>query len=451
MHHSPRVLISLDLEENAMSRMLSSLAEAGITTHESSTSAEAGLTTLLALRTPSTTGLEQLSRLRRSCTGRLVVTWVQPAQVDDNVIWQLLSSGADDVIELGSPEAVGPALRAKLLRWHEIDTLVDSPLVRETMVGRSTAIRRLATNVVEAARSNAPVLVEGESGTGKELVAGLLHKCSPAASKERAVLVDCSTLHTELALSELFGHEAGAFTGATAARSGAIPDADGGTLLLDEIGELPLPVQAQLLRFLQEGQVRRVGSNRYTKVSARVVAATNRSLRAEVGLGRFREDLYHRLCSIHIRIPPLRERREDIPDLIEHFLVQEFGITERPTLSRSLATYLYARDYPGNVRELRQLVRSIAVRHAKGSRMLTPGDLPEEERPNAALPRADQRLLEHALAWMLERGDTLKDIERRTKEIAIRLAIARHDGDRGGAARSLDVTARTLLNHQNEV
>ncbi len=438
----------IDLDPAREVELLTSFADVGIDFRGRAVSPDRGEATVLALAGWTAQGRSWLQAIRAATRARIVVLLLGDGLRPAAAAWEMLAAGADDVVEAADPRRAGAILRAKLARWRELDAVVASPLVRGTLVGRSPAVRRLACEVVEAARySKASVLVEGESGTGKELVAGLLHRCSPGAADGRAVLVDCSTLHTELALSELFGHEAGAFTGAAQARAGAIADADGGTLLLDEVGELPLPVQAHLLRFLQEGQIRRVGSNRYTRVQTRIVAATNRSLRDEVQRGRFREDLYHRLASIHIRIPPLRDRIEDIPDLVEHFLAEEFGDGDRPVLPRALLDHLQTRSYPGNVRELRQLVRSILVRHARGSGVITAGELPPRDRPGGETPCCCE-LFERAIVALLATGHTLKDIERRAKEVAIRLAIARHDGDRGRAARSLDVTPRTLSNHQ---
>jgi two-component system response regulator PilR (NtrC family) len=227
----------------------------------------------------------------------------------------------------------------------------------EGLVGRSPAMRALYQMVEKVAPARTTVLITGESGTGKELVARALHGKSPRAA-EPFVPVNCGAIPEGLIESELFGHVKGAFTGAQGARPGLFQAATGGTLFLDEVGELPVPLQVKLLRVIQERHVRAVGADEDEEVDVRLIAATNRDLAAEVAAGRFREDLYYRLNVIQLRVPPLRERREDVMLLAAHFLRRfeaEHG-RERLDLSREAKKRLDAYDFPGNVRELENLI-----------------------------------------------------------------------------------------------
>ena len=230
------------------------------------------------------------------------------------------------------------------------------------LIGSAEVMREVFALLERAAPSAATVLVEGESGTGKELVAEALHAQSPRRDKP-LVVFDCSALSPDLVESELFGHVKGAYTGAHTDRKGAFEAADGGTLFLDEIGELPLELQPKLLRALEKRQVRRVGENTYRPADVRVVAATNRRLAALVSAGLFREDLYYRLAVLRVELPPLRERPEDIPLLVEHFLARlrttpDAGV---PTVSYGTMEKLKKHRWPGNVRELRNFVERAAI------------------------------------------------------------------------------------------
>jgi transcriptional regulator with GAF, ATPase, and Fis domain len=224
------------------------------------------------------------------------------------------------------------------------------------LIGESVAMRRLFTLLERVAPGDSPILVHGETGTGKELVAEAIHEASPRAS-EPFVVFDCSAVAPTLVESELFGHVKGAFTGAVASRDGAFEMADGGTLFLDEIGELPLELQPRLLRALERGEVRRLGSNTFARVDVRVVAATHRSLAREMDAGRFREDLYYRLAVVEVVIPPLRERPEDIPLLAQNF-ADQLASRSGGSFSVPAATlrHFQSQSWPGNVRELRNAV-----------------------------------------------------------------------------------------------
>lgn len=229
-------------------------------------------------------------------------------------------------------------------------------------IGRSLALQRTVQQIDLVAPTDANVLVQGESGTGKELVARELHQRSNRKSRP-LIKVNCASVPKELFASEFFGHVKGAFTGAHAAREGKFGAANGGTLFLDEVGEIPLELQAQLLRVLQEGEYERVGEEKVRKVDVRIIAATNRNLENEVKAGRFREDLYFRLNVFPIVVSPLRERKEDIAPLAEHFLAQFLKAMNRPALkfSPEQLAQLIEYDWPGNVRELQNIVERFAI------------------------------------------------------------------------------------------
>src|SRR5919198_1798540 len=255
-----------------------------------------------------------------------------------------------DVDELGM--ALERALEARLLRLRNRQ-LTAEHAIGHRIVGDSAAMRHLLDAAARVASKDITVLVRGETGTGKELVGSLLHAQSRRASGP-LVRFNCSAIPAELAEAELFGHVRGAFTGATQSRAGFFAEANRGTLVLDEVGELPPGVQAKLLRALQEGEIQPVGSGRTQKVDVRIVACTNRDLAAETRAGRFREDLYYRLAVVELVVPPLRERREDIPALAHESALryaERFGV-EEVRLSPALVERLTAADWPGNVRQL---------------------------------------------------------------------------------------------------
>src|SRR4051812_5753282 len=232
---------------------------------------------------------------------------------------------------------------------------------RSTLVGRSAALLEVYKQVARAAQSNVPVLITGETGTGKEMVARSLHERSPRATGS-FIPVDCGAIAESLMESELFGHAKGSFTGAQSMRRGLFEEASGGTLFLDEIGDVGLRVQSQLLRALQEGEVRRVGESTAVKVDVRVVAATNKDLKALVTEAKFREDLLYRLDVVHLHLPPLRERREDVPALVEHLAQVHARGGAAPVVTKDAMERLVAYEWPGNVRQLENVVaRAIAL------------------------------------------------------------------------------------------
>jgi DNA-binding NtrC family response regulator len=246
------------------------------------------------------------------------------------------------------------------------------------LIGPSAAMREVAQEILCASRSNAKVLITGESGVGKEVVARLIHQGSQRA-KSPLVTINCAGVPDTLLESELFGHMRGSFTDAYRDKRGWFDQADGGTVFMDEVGEMSLRMQALLLRFLENGEIQRVGSERVcSTVDVRVIAATNRNLMERTAEKSFREDLYYRLNVIHVAIPPLRERREDIPPLFDHFL-QAYGKRHRvdpPRLLEETMARLVAYDWPGNVRELKNAAERLVIR--KGSEVIAPEDLPRE-------------------------------------------------------------------------
>jgi len=238
--------------------------------------------------------------------------------------------------------------------------------ISDALVGTSLPIRAVRDEMSYAAKSDAKVLITGESGVGKEVVARLVHSDS-ARRSQPFVTVNCAGVPESLLETELFGHERGSFTGAYRSRAGFLEQADGGTIFMDEVGEMTARMQVVLLRFLETGEIQRVGSDRpHTRVNARVIAATNRNLSNRIGTGDFREDLYYRLNVVHIWIPPLRERRDDIPALLHHFLgvyARQYAV-EPPRPSPEAEASLVEYDWPGNVRELRNFVERLTVRKA---------------------------------------------------------------------------------------
>jgi len=380
------------------------------------------------------------------------LTWILVFAVDKSAlqnrgIWRLLEAGAADVTEWS--DLAPNQILAKVQRFSLIEEAVESALTREPAAGETAAWRELVRRVVEAGHfSNAPVLLTGDSGTGKEHLARLVHAVlqRPDGERERPelVTVDCTTIVPELSGSELFGHEKGAFTGAHNARDGAFALANGGTLFLDEVGELSLPLQAQLLRAIQEKTYKRVGGNLWLKSSFRLVCATNRDLHALVESGHFRLDLYHRIASWVFRTLRIGERRGDILPLARHFLRTIFP-EQQPELDSAVCDYLLNRSYPGNIRELRQLVERIAHRHA-GPGPITVGDIPEEDRPGEnGIPLCwpDERF-QRSIADAIAMGASLKEISTATTAAAIRIAVQSEQGNLQRAARRLGVTDRAL-------
>jgi len=336
---------------------------------------------LLDVQLPGIDGLAMLDELHEREITTPVIMMSGHATIE--VALEATRRGADDFIEkpIGSDRLMLSVKRSLELRelQHENRELRRRYGPGESLLGQSASMARLREQIELAARSTAPVLVFGERGTGKELVAAAIHGGSARAGGPFEKL-NCAAVPEGLIESELFGHEAGAFTGATKQRRGKFERADGGTLFLDEVGDMPPQMQAKLLRVLQEGEVERVGASSIVEVDVRVVAATNKSLETEIEAGRFRADLFDRLNVVPLRLPALVERVDDIPLLAEHFLALACEAHDRPgkQITAGAMQMLKAYAYPGNVRELRNLVERLVI--------LTPGETVTEAEARALLP-----------------------------------------------------------------
>ena len=391
--------------------------------------------------------------------------------------------GVADLLCGGVGDATRAALAARFERLHAVEQLLASPAVAENLVGTAPAWRRTLRKVIEIARySQASILLTGPTGTGKELLARLIHLLDARPDKRNLVVLDCTTVVPELSGSEFFGHERGAFTNAMCSREGAFALADAGTLFLDEVGELPAALQAELLRVVQDRTYKRVGGNTWQRASFRLVCATNRDLSAERREGRFRADLFYRLVTHVVHVPALAARPGDVDALAEHFLREYLPQIPRPGFDPTVLALLRNREYPGNVRELRQLVAALASRHV-GTGPITLGDVSEDELPQAAAtataephrsftgelaetcdePRrpggdallqagvdeastggAYRPLLRSGVRAALAHGEPLQEIKRVVGTLAVEEAIRIVGGNVRLAARKLGVTDRAL-------
>jgi two-component system nitrogen regulation response regulator NtrX len=309
-------------------------------------------------------GLEGLKRIRQIDSTATVVMISGHATIQTAV--EATQLGAYDILEKPLDTDRILVLLRNALQTQSLQE--ENARLRETIesrfeiVGKSYAIRALTNQIEKVAVTPARVLITGENGTGKELVARAIHRLSPRMNKP-FVEVNCAAIPSELIESELFGHMKGSFTGAVSDRAGKFEQADKGTLFLDEIGDMSLAAQAKVLRVLQDGEVTRIGGTKSYRVDVRVLAATNKTLEEEIAAGRFREDLYYRLNVVPLHVPPLRDRREDIPLLAQHFvnlLSQRDGIASRMLDSSALET-LQRYDWPGNVRELRNAIERVLI------------------------------------------------------------------------------------------
>ena len=386
---------------------------------------------ILDMRLPDANGLDLIEKL---AADHAVIVLTAYASIQNAV--QAVKSGA--VAYLSKPVnleelelEVSRALKnLALQRDYEFVRDRQKAKRQSLMVGDSPALSELERLIDAVAQSTTTVLLEGESGVGKELAAREIHDRSPRSERNYVVL-DCCTLHDNLFESELFGHEKGAFTGAISQKRGLIEAADGGTLFLDEIGEISPAAQAKLLRIIETGQFRRVGGVKDLRADARIVAATNRDLAQMAKEGRFRQDLYYRLSAFAIRLPPLRDRREDVPMLASHFLEKhDFSRRFKKELSRGAERRLISYGWPGNVRELRNVIeRAIilsgpdAVIH---SRHL---GLPEENGAEAGEIRMN-----------FDHEPTLEEM----KKNYVKMLHAKYSGHRARLAGALGVSERNL-------
>lgn len=393
---------------------------------------------------PKMNGIELLRAIKAISPATEVVMMTAFGTVENAV--ECMREGAYDFITKPLKRAIVVRSVQRALERREL--LHENRVLRQAIgsggpndvIGQSMALRRTLEVVSQAAPSAATILLVGESGTGKELLARQIHRMSDNAAGP-FVAVNCAALPETLLETELFGHEKGAFTGAAARREGRFERANGGTIFLDEIGETSAAVQVRLLRVLQEGEIERVGGEASVRVSARVLAATNRNLEEDVKAGRFREDLYYRLNVIQIRLPPLRERRGDVPLLAQHFLHQycEKNRKSISAFSEAAMKALDAYSWPGNVRELENTIERAVV--LCRSDVVSVDDLPEGVVSSAAL---QTRTPEDGI--FIPFGTPLDEIERRV----IRTTLERTGGDKKIAARLLGIAARTIYRKLDE-
>ena len=406
---------------------------------------------LLDIRMPGISGLDTLREIRKLEDASEVIMLTADTSLGTGI--EAMRLGAYDYITkpatLDEIEAVVRKADEKRRLVRQNASLRDAvrPSATEdtssALVYRSKAMEGLVALAETAARAESTVIISGESGTGKDVLARFIHARSARADAP-IIAVNCAALPESLFESEFFGHERGAFTGATATKRGLIEAADGSTLFLDEIGEMPLQTQAKLLQFLEEGRFRRVGSTRDRESDARVIAATNRNLADDVQTGRFRADLFYRLNVISLHVPPLRLRREDIPALVEHFLSVFRERFNRPdlNLSADARQRLSEYDWPGNVRELRNCLERAAA--------LASTDLIEAEQvlPTAAKQSAEGKSASPRNGTNVQNGAraTLDEIERQH----ILRVLEEAGGNRERAAAILGISARTLYRKLRE-
>ncbi|HWO20849.1 MAG TPA: sigma-54 dependent transcriptional regulator [Kofleriaceae bacterium] len=384
---------------------------------------------LLDVMMPGEGGLEVLPKLRVASPDTVIVMMSGNATIETAV--QATKGGAHDFVEkpLSGDKlllTVQNALNFARLRY-EADRLRKRAQADFAMIGRGAAMRAIFDKVAKTAPTTGRVLVTGENGTGKELVARAVHEHSRRADGP-FVKLNCAAIPSELIESELFGHEKGAFTGATQQRRGKFELADGGTLFLDEVGDMNPSAQAKVLRVLQENELERVGGGETIKVDVRVIAATNKDLAAEIAAGRFREDLYYRLAVVPIELPPLRQRREDIPSLAEHFLAQVCADNGRrlKKMAPSAMTLMMQHEWPGNVRELKNVVERLTI-------LTGDADVITEADVGDALPRVKSVKAEFS------RGTPFKDLVAAAEREIIMAALDANDHHVSNTARELQL------------
>ena len=406
---------------------------------------------------PGDDGLVVLEKLQESHPDMPVVVMTAHSDLDTTV--KAFQGGAFEY--LPKPFDIDEALTTvdRALR-HAAENKQGSQQARTAkvpeIIGEAPAMQDVFRAIGRLSSSSVSVLLTGETGTGKELVARALHKHSPRADKP-FIALNMAAIPADLIESELFGHERGAFTGADKKRMGRFEQANGGTLFLDEIGDMPLSVQTRLLRVLAEGQFYPVGAHQPVEVDVRVIAATHRSLEALVAKGQFRDDLYHRLNVIRLKLPPLRERKNDIPKLIEHFLesaANELNVAVK-NLSKDAVTTLKRYRWPGNVRQLENTCRWLTVM-APGQRVgvddlpddiVNNGDIKSESttETNSETLSSWLSLLSDELATIPnDNTDVLTQYQRRLEQIALEHALARFDGHKQKAALWLGWGRNTL-------
>ncbi len=393
---------------------------------------------------PDIDGLEIIDRLAK-LDAKIIPIMMTGFGTIETAVRAMKSGAFDFITKPFDLEAVAVVVRraAEFLRLRQENHLLRKAVREqyrlEQLVGASEPIQQVMEFVQKVADSDSTVMIQGESGTGKELVARMLHFNS--LRKDRPLVpVNCGAIPENLLESELFGHEKGAFTGATHARMGRFELANGGTIFLDEIGEMSLPLQVKLLRVLQEREFERVGGNRTIHVDVRIVAATNQDLETLVEEKRFRKDLFYRLNVIPIVIPPLRERRSDIPLLIDHFLIRfnQTKHTEVSGLAPDALHLLTEYDWPGNIRELENMIERLVVLKKRG--VLSVGDLPEKicRKPSGS------ELKEQFIRFTEDGINLSREVEQYEKHLIME-ALRKANGVTSRAAQLLHLNRTTLV------
>jgi two-component system nitrogen regulation response regulator GlnG len=405
------------------------------------------------IRMPGPSGLELLQTVKQQHPAVPVIVMTAYSDLESAVA--AFQGGAFEY--LPKPFDVDQAvdlIRRALDESQRDGQAAEPPAEAPEILGQAPAMQEVFRAIGRLSQSSATVLITGESGSGKELVARALHRHSARAARP-FVAINTAAMPKDLLESELFGHERGAFTGAQQLRRGRFEQAEGGTLFLDEIGDMPADLQTRLLRVLSEGSFYRVGGHQPIKANVRVIAATHQNLEARVREGAFREDLYHRLNVIRIRLPSLKDRREDIPLLARHFLqhsARQLGV-EAKRLSDAAMEHLQRLDFPGNVRQLENLCHWLTVM-APGQ-VVEPGDLPAEFRdPGAAIAASDWvAALEQEAERRLARGETgiLDALGRQFERSLIQRALARTAGRRIEAAQLLGMGRNTITRKIQEL
>ncbi len=395
------------------------------------------------VKMPKMDGLALLRQVKQEDEGTAVVMISGHREID--VAIEAMKEGAFDYLlkPLGRDDVLRTAHKALAMRVLMVENLalkrqVRDQFVRAEVIGSSPAWRQIRDLVEQVAPSRATVLVSGESGTGKELVATLLHRLSPRAEKP-LITLNAAALPASLLEAELFGHEKGAFTGAYDRKPGHFELANQGTLFLDEIGDMPLEIQSKLLRVLQDGTFKRLGGTRDIQADVRIITATNKDLAEEVVAKRFRQDLYYRLNVIAIALPPLRQRRDDIPLLVAHFIrkYSEQNQKNITGIQHEALNRLQAHTWPGNIRELENVIERAVVLASGDS--ITEDDLNIEELRGEPIPETDGY-------FVLPLEVTLQDIERE----AIVQALKHCEGNRLATSRQLAIAPATLYRKLKE-
>ncbi len=390
------------------------------------------------LRMPGTGGLDLLRQIRDQHPETTVIIITAFGTVETAV--EAMKAGAYDYVTKPIDyDALVLAVHRAMERQNLLEEVrnlrsaLDQRYGFESIVGHSKPLLRVLEMASRVAQHDSTVLIRGETGTGKELLARAIHHNSRRKAKPFAT-INCGAIPKDLIEAELFGFTRGAFTGANSAKPGKIEMADGGTLFLDEVGELPVELQVKLLRVLQHGEIDKIGSTGHSVVDVRVIAATNRNLHAMIEDGAFREDLYYRLAVVPLELPPLRERKDDIPELVQHVfrkLKERHGLPSL-RMSPSLLSYFSSYRWPGNIRELENVIERMVV--LSSGDQIGENDLPDEIRRVA--PGPDSFLLQ-----LPENGISLEGVER---ELLLR-ALEKFNWNQTQAARYLDISRRTLI------